>query len=832
MKEASPLKAVRSPIVAPRTSPLSKSHKTPAKPSGTAAAPVVPTLQLSIKACEDEVTPVKTLYSRLFHEAQQREQRQAQAQQKQKAALKAEEKEQCTFRPRGADAFGRPSSPASKKRAASAGHRTQTATGPTAAAAPVPPSSSRASPPPTPSHHDGAPVAAEETAACERLFKNAVQAERWARRRQQLLDAEEEEFRSTCPFHPCVSPRSASRQRGVSNSRRGHEAKDRLHDGGDEGGRQDDDSAVRGASLNRSGTSPRDQPRLWEHFLADQEERQAAHERDLEELKKRAAERNHVKLYTGVPQSKASEHLKRYLEKKKGYKGPIEGWAERFEHYMKVKQAAEAEAPTTTPQKKNSATNHADGDVARTPVSGRSRSRTRSKSNGAATGRSPSVFHRLYHDSDEREAMRELISLMKEQQEQTEFFKPNAGEARMTGSKGNAVNTSNGNGSCNLLHHQTPRRSQPSPDQAVAARETAAAVALAAGAAGMKAQDDTAVDSPRQHDDPTTQSIFDTLYAEKEKLQRRREIRHLQAQNSAEVFSFHPHVNARSRELAKDMARQRACGGTVESVRERRAREAAQAQAQEAARLAQVQFRYDSFAHRQTERDRRRQKELLRVLLQERGDDVVACRFRPAISEVSEAIVEGNKNYTQVIDDPQVTLSLMRQRASSSSASKPAGHDASALPTQAEKSPARQSAAKQAAEGGRSTSSAHAPPFLTPVQALAADAEEADRSIDAGATVQWYDALSAPVHTQSATSSNSSDTDPHRTEHHEQTHSLPHAQVGSPDAKGSATGNSAQRGDVGGELGTVHIAGAASSDYLRQLESELQDALKDWSQCI
>jgi hypothetical protein len=819
-------------VVPCRSSTPSEAHGAPVKPpeadapSTVATAPAVPMLQLPIKECKDEVTPVKTLYSRLFREAQLREQRQAQAQRKRQAAQKAEEKEACTFHPRGAEAFGTSPS-AKKKRAASTEPRSQTS-----AAASVSPHHTDPSPSPaayTPNARGEAAAQDEETTACERLYRNAVQAERRERRLQQLREAQEEEFRTICTFHPCVLRSSASRQRCESNGRRSQE--------GEEG------SVERAAtSASRSRTPQRErqtQPRTWEHFLADQKERQAAQERHLAELKKRAAEQDHAKLYTGVPRSKASEHLKTYLEKKKGYKGPIEGWSERFEHYMKVKQAEEAESSKKSAakqEKTNTSADHKDGPP-HTPVSNRSCSRTRSESGGAHSGRNSSVFHRLYHDSDEREAMRELIRMMKEQHEQTVFFKPNTGEAG-AGRRGCSNNVSNGSS-------RTPRRPHTSSDQADAAQETAAAVAVASGEAEQQhdvpadaeghyentdPNDEDGGHSHSRHHHETSHSIFDALYAEKESFNRRREMRHLQAQNNAEVFSFHPHLSPHSRQLAKDIARQKAQGEHMETVRERRAREAAQAAAQEAERRAKIQFRYNVFAQRQAERDRRREEELLHVVLHERSDDIEECRFRPSISEVTEAIVDGNKNYTQVIDDPHTARSLIRQRVASCSSSPCAsksvarGISAHAVPPSVQ--------LQRSAEGDPSTNSTHSLPSMTPVQALAAGTDAVECSLDPATSGQFFDVFSAPINTYSGTSSVSSEHGFRRTEQLGKQRSQSPVEVSYSNVKESVNQSSVKYSDVGGDLDTVHIAGAASSEYLRQLEIELQDALKDWSQCI
>lgn len=808
----SSLPSKRPTVVVPYTSstPSESSDKTPlrvrgaARRSSSSAAPAVPVLRLPTKKCTDEVTPVKTLYNRLFHEAQQREQRLQLAQQKQRAAQKAMDKESCTFHPRGAEAFGLPSPVAERKHLTSAEHSTQSAAAPTSPApAPAPAANSRSPSLASKAHRSSVSTTTAETAAFERLYKNAEQAERRERRLQELREAQEEEFRSACTFHPCVV---------VSSSR---DSRPRSLEG--EGNSEEENHHVRrGASADRSGSSPhghQKETRSWQHFLADQEERQAIRERHLKELKKLAAEQDHAKLFTGVPRSKADVHLKAYLKKKKGYKGPIEGWSERFEHYMKVKQAAEAEPSTRSPakQKKDCAAERNDGAV-----------RTRSTGDGGRGGRSASVFYRLYHDSDEREAMRELIRLMKEQHEQASFFNPNVSATSATNKGGS--NTNNNDGSS---IRATPRHSQASPRQTDAACETAAAVAVAtAGEAADQPQDQqqqqqrgsTAGDDSHS----TARSIFDALYAETEKLQQRRELRHLQAQNDAEVYSFHPHLSSRSRALLRDAARQKARGEREETVRERRAREAAQAAADEAARRAQVHFRYNSFAHRQAERDRRRDEEMLRILLHERCDDVEACRFRPVISEVTEAIVEGSRSYAQVIDDPQVMQNLLAQRAASTST---VGNSSSL-------SAARQSASQPAAEGARFTNSVRAGPAITPVQALAAGAEEADPSLNVGTSSQFCDPISAPINTFSATSSNSSVNGFCRTEQQDKPHSPLPVKVRFSSAKESAGPSSPQRGCAGSDLDTVHIAGAASSEYLRRLESELQDALRDWSQCI
>ncbi|KPI90091.1 hypothetical protein ABL78_0736 [Leptomonas seymouri] len=825
VKPSSPSPSTRPPAVPPNTTSFSGHHRTPVRAPAAATILAVPVLRLPVKECKDEVAPVKALYSRLFCEAQQRAQRLAPAQQRRRAAQRTADTQESTFNPRGSDALLR--SPPARTPSVSTAQPTQTA----ATAVPL-------SPLPTPCHSGQLPQHTSEAVKCgssfatgegmtafERLYRNTEQTERRERRLKQLRETQEEAFRSICTFHPCVPPPRASRQRSVSNRRCSQEGNDGAYDG-DGGSEQRNSSAVGGVASSRPGSSSRRQHRSWKFFLSDQEECQARQERHLEALKKRAAEHDHAELYTGVPRSKVSEHLKTYLEETKGYKGPIKGWAERFEHYMKVKQAIEAVPPTTPAkdqQNNESSVNRTHGS-ARKPASCRSRSRTRSESNGAARGRSASVFHRLFHHSDERETMHESIRLMTEQNEQMEFFKPNSGEAFMTGSKGGANNSSG-------TPQRTPRsgavhHSQTAPEQTDTAQETAAAVAIAAGGAGEKEQDvDASANSPQRHLNVTAGSIFDALYTDNGRLQLRREMRHLQTQDNAGGFSFHPQVGAHSRSLAKNLARQKTHGESVETVRQRRAREAAQAQAQEVARRAQLQFRYDSFAHRQAERDRKRQKDLLDIFLQGRVKEVTSCRFRPSISEVSEAIVEGNRKYTQVIDDPQVVHSLIRQRAPSSPVSTSARHGASTPPAQAGKLSARLSAGHFATEGGRPTSSTHARPDVPPVQGLAAGVEKADRSLGTGTASQWHNA-SAAVHTHSVSSLSSSANGLHSIERDGKAHSPP-PMVDRSSPKGDATANATRHGDAVGHVHTVNIAGAATSDYLRQLESDLQGALKE-----
>ncbi|KAK7201965.1 hypothetical protein NESM_000264500 [Novymonas esmeraldas] len=816
--------------------------------ASVAAAPVntIPVLQLPCYTCEDAIAPVRTLYTRLFHEAEEREQRHRRAAQQRHLAQQQREKEQCTFRPRVAPTRE------SAEPAAMAHRRSSSARSPAKDASAVEEAGARE------------PTPAADDATYERLYRNSTeQAERRARRLQALRDAQEAELQANCTFRPSVSP-AASGRRGRSSSAR----RTRLHE--DETGREEEKDGAAGAGAPRRATSAsaarRTPSRSWKQFLTAQDEMQATQERHLAELRQRAAEESRPRLYTGVPRSKASRHLRTYLETEKGYKGPIEGWSERFASYMKTKTAqAPATATTDAPPRVN-AEDHTVLDDTSPPRTSAEPRRARSNRRTTTAATPHPVFERLFHDGEERVAVRELLQLMRQDREHKELYQPNASrtDAAAAESSGAAAGVAT---SAGRTPRGGPRRSSSSSAAVAAAaaaaaarttcsatpEDTAAAIALATG--GTAPLERSASHGSGTTPPPTAPlSVFDALYAEQQELQRRREVRHLQAENDAETFTFRPAVSQRSRTLAEERARRQSqSGGSAgESVRERRARAAAEAAALEAASRAQVQFSYSTFAHRQAERDRRRQEELLTVLLNERSGVVGECRFRPALSEVTEAIAGTQCNYAQLIDHPETLRHLdgsgatrLATAATTPSSTNGAGATGARASRDAPWLPHRSSLRRPNGSVTAQSAGSSAPTASQNAAESVVGGEERRGVVHSASPLEsqrWRG--NGCVMVDAVESAAKPATAPGQQQQQQQQRS---PRVRSHDSTpGAFTRNDAgwSSGDLprvldddgtghkGTDATSMHIAGAASSTYLRQLESELQEALMDWSQCV
>ncbi|CBZ37000.1 hypothetical protein, conserved [Leishmania donovani] len=839
---------------APQTVPLATS-------SAITASPRFPVLHLAIHACEDEVAPLQTLYLRLFREAEERAQRQLRVREQRRAAQKPREKERCTPRPH---VLSSRCEPTAGQHSASPDAPAPSANGPAqmssgAAQMRGARSPARASAPmgatvtnskETEAGHTG------EDAACERLYRNATkQAERRERRLQALREAQEADFQANCTFHPSLSQveeghrerkptrRARSHSSGAGGMARARGAEANLGDG-------------RGALPHRamsSSAAQRTPSRSSRQFSATQEELQAAHPRRLAELWWRTEEETRSSLHTGVPRSKASEPPCTYLEKAKSCRGLIGAGSEHFAHYVKGRQtrststvgpqhcrgalavstprldsASLSDRPPQSESEPSSAPSGTFGTPQQhTPARSRVREKTtKTSDDGRAAVAPPQVFGRLFRDSDERAAVRAFIELMREKWMHTELYKPKA--------------PSNGASAAARTHRDGQQRSsaRQRPPGAQCNKDTTAAIALAVGGAAAR-------ESPPRHADTNRPfavgyTVFDALYAEREELQWRREIRHLQVEGDAETCTFHPFVDARSRVLAEERSRRLSEGNglAAETVRERRTRTAAGAEAKEATCCAQMHFSDPAFSQPQTERNRRRQEELLTALPHKCSGVVAECCFRPARSQATRSMTEGKRSHLQIIDDHKLAQQLIGARMSC-----PGNNSVTAAA--AATTPLSPSAKRTPRARGMwvptGATTWDAPPASVKDLAQStidrAEGYEVLRSVSPPSP-QWHAGLCACIGLELAVRAAGSPVKQHRSQC-----SIPHGGAcvySSRDANGMP-GAAAGSGTAGmhrfkaaleDNAGTVHIATAASSTYLRHLESELQTALEDCSKCV
>lgn len=694
-----------------------------------------------------------------------------------------------------------------------------------------------------------------EHAACERLYRNVTkQADRRERRLQALREAQEADFQAKCTFHPSLFPvEEGHRERKATRRARAHSA----GAGGMTGARGAEANlgGGRGVLPHRamsSSAAQRTPSHSSRQFSTAQEKLQAAHPCHLTEPRGRTEEETRPSLCTGVPRSKASEPPRTYLEEK-GCRGLIGAGSEHLAHYVKGRQTPSAStvgpprcggalAVSTSPLdsisladrplQSESEPSSAPSGTCGTPQqhtparSGVHEETTMTSNDGRAAVTTPQVFGRLFRDSDERAAVREFIQLMREKWVHTELYKPKA--------------PSNGASAVARTHHDRQRRSsvrQRLPG-APCNKDTAAAIAIAAG--GTAAPESTPHHADTNRPFAVGHTVFDAFYAEREELQRWREIRHLQAESDAGTCTFHPFVDARSRVLAGERSQRLSEGnGTApETERERRARTAAGAEAEAAACRAPAHVSCPAFSQSQTVQSRRRQEELLTALLHQCSGDVAECRFRPARSQVTGSVTEGKRSYLQIIDNHKSAQQRIGARMScpGNTSVSVAAAATTPLSSSVKRTPRARGmwAPAGATRWDAAPASVKDPEQLTIDRA---EGHEALRSVSPRSP-QWNEGLCANIRLERTVGAADSPVAQHRSQC-----GMLHDDAcvySSCDANGMAGATAAPgpagmhrlKAALGEDTGTVRIAGAASSAYLRQLESELQAALMDWSQCV
>ncbi|AIO01156.1 hypothetical protein LPMP_322710 [Leishmania panamensis] len=703
----------------------------------------------------------------------------------------------------------------------------------------------------------------EEHAACERLYRNA--AERAERRLRASREAQEAEFQANCTFHPSlILVKEGHRERSTSQRARSRSAgaKGVASARGAEAGLGDGS----GASLHRAtGSSAVQRTPLhsWRQCLAAQAVMLATRERRLAELQRGTGEKSKPSLYPRSPRTKTREHPHTYLEEK-GYKGPINGGSKHLLHCVKGKEipsgtvAGLSSVLPTGPQRGGSAPSASTPPLAGTLLADKP-SQQESGSSDASPGsfttpqrptpvRSgvqdkrttdhtstnaipealPHVFGRLFRDSDERASARALIQLMKEHGEDTELCQSKPSR--------NDVPTS-----ARALYNGQLRPSarQRSPG-APGSKDTATAIALAIGNAA-------ASESTPQHPDVNRpfyadHTVLDALYAEPEALQQRRETRHFLTENDAEAYRHHPCLDARCPVLAEDRARRHseANSAAAETVRGPRSWFASDAEGKEGIRGARVHFSYPTFAQRQMERDRRRQEELLTALLNEGCGDGRECRFHPALPQATEEMTERNRSYIQVIENAKLAQLLIGagvNHSGNSLATATAGAATTAPPMSLldKRTPrargmwaSSSATAGNAALGDRENSA--------PSAIDSAEGYEALPSVSPPSQ-QWHGDLYVNTAPEYAVRAAGSPAEQHRSRRGASNDSACVHSTRDTNGRSGAGGvprtpdMSRFEGALEGDIGALRIAATASSTYLRQLESELQDALKDQLWC-
>ncbi|CAG9580394.1 conserved hypothetical protein [Leishmania major strain Friedlin] len=688
-----------------------------------------------------------------------------------------------------------------------------------------------------------------EDAACERLYRNATkQAEQRERGLQALREAQEVSFQANCTFHPSLAPvEEGHRKRKPTRRARSHSAGAGSMAGARGG---------RGTLPHRpmsSSAAQRTPSRSSRQLSVAQEDLRAAHPRRLAELRRRTEEEARSSLCTGIPRSKASEPPRTYREQKKGCRGLIGAGSEHFAHYVNGRQTPLAStvgpqhcqgalAVSTPrlggnslldrpPQLESEPSSAPSGTVG-TPQqhaparSGVHEKTTKTSDNGHAAVAPPQVFGRLFRDSDERAAVRAFIELMRKKWMHTELYR--------------STTPSNGASAAARTHRDDQRRSSAKqrPPGAPCNKDAAAAIALAAGGAAARESPPRRTDTIRPF--AVGHTVFDALYAEREELQRRRENRHLQAGSDAETCTFHPFVDARSRVLAEECSRRLSEGNglAAETVRERRARTAAGAEAKEAACRAQVHASDPAFSQPQTERNRERQEELLTALLHKCSGDVAERRLRRARSQLTGSMTEGKRGHLQIIDNHKTAQQLIGARMTCPGTTSVTAAAAATTPLSpsVRRTPR---AGRMWVPSGATTRDAAPASVKDLAQSTIDRAEgyEALRSVSP-LSPQRREGLCACFGLERAVRAVGSPVEQHCSQC-----SIPHsgACVYSPRDANGMPGAAARSGTAGmhrfkaaleDNTGTLHIAGAASSAYLRQLESELQTALEDWSQCV
>ncbi|KAG5470663.1 hypothetical protein LSCM1_01909 [Leishmania martiniquensis] len=676
----------------------------------------------------------------------------------------------------------------------------------------------------------------QESAACERLYRNAAeQAARLQRRLQVLREAQEAEFRANCTFRPSVNTaKEGFRERHTSQRVRSHSA-------GVMGSRRAR-STTAGTGAGGGGARPR------------RAKSSSAVQRSPSRLRRQslaAPEETSPILYACVPRCVSCKHQRADQESDKGCNGTVDGLSEHLTGFMNGTQS-----PGTTATRFPSAFTRScqpGGGAARVSTSlpddtsrgcrppqsqsdpggvplrifttpqhqtqaccGAHAQNTTGEDDTAAAAL-PQVPNSLSRDSDDRRAVRALIQLMGEHEEL-----PHAKSAR--------------NGASKWAH--TPRNRQWSTSlglrrsRALCNKDTTAAIALASGGAASPGIARQRADADRPV--AVRHTVFHARCGEQEELQRRLERQQMQRKGGKEKYTFPTFSNAQGGAPVEEGAWRHTerTSAAAETGREGHPQNAADAEAKETACRAQVRFSYPAFSKRQVERDRRRTEELVALLLHERSDDVCECRFRPALSKLTEVMAEGKRHYIPLTHYPtpaQQRMGAGMCRTAKRSVTATA-NARTPLPFSGKRTPR--------ARGMRASTSAvtrdREPASLEDLERFATDGPEGGGALQSGAPPlqQWHDfacASGALTPTVGATKS---------------LEQPPYPQVGAPHASarahslpdvnrraGASLGPSAVeaprlQGATKEDMGTVHIAGTASSTYLRQLELELQDALR------